>query len=85
MTERRRSERCRSRTSHSSDYQNSQARVRLLGKAIERIDLFNVLLFRDAEGRAESTVRACDRYLAAKRATANHERTVAFDESGWRS
>jgi hypothetical protein len=37
-------------------------------------------LFRDAEGRAESSVRACDAYLAKKRATANRERTVAFDE-----
>jgi hypothetical protein len=38
------------------------------------------MLFRDAEVRVESTVRACDAYHAAKRATANRERTVAFDE-----
>lgn len=82
MTQRRRSESWRSRTSHSSGYQNSQARVRLLSKAIERIDLFDVMLFRDAEGRAESTVRASDACHAAKHATANRERTVAFDESG---
>jgi hypothetical protein len=35
----------RSRTSHSSDYQNSRARVSLLGKAIEWVYLFNTMLF----------------------------------------
>jgi hypothetical protein len=43
------------------------------------------MLFRDAEGRAESTVRACDAYHAAKGATANRERSVTFDEERWRS
>jgi hypothetical protein len=38
------------------------------------------MMFRDAEGRAESTVRACDAYHAAKGATANRERSVTFDE-----
>ena len=61
-------------------HRNYRARVRLLGEAIERGDLFNVMLFRDAEGRAESTAHACGAYVVAKRATANRERTVAFDE-----
>ena len=48
----------RSRTSHSSEYQNSRARVSLLGKAIEWIYLLNAMLFRDAEGPSRVFARA---------------------------
>jgi len=67
-------------------HRNYRARVRLLGEAIERIDLFNVMLFRDAEGRAEPTAHACDDYVSPRsvpRRTASAPSRST--RSGWQS
>ena len=59
---------------------HSRARVRWLGKVTERIYLFNACCPVLPTAGPSGLFAAYHAYLTAKRATANRERTVAFDE-----